>query len=235
LRCIESIRKIKKQTRTINLVPCSLYYRKSEVLKRGNIALLFFFFHFLYRNPTKEEKNIKASNTRVKKQMQPTPAGSSNTSAGGGSAGGGGGGGIARFRSAPATWIEALLGEEEEDPLKQSQNLTQLLTSNTPSSRDSVPFNASSAAVEPGLFEPVGGFQRQNSSPTDFLRSSGIGSDQGYFSSYGNASNYEYMTPNMDVSPSDKRAREVELQNPSARYPPPPSVCSLQFVTDVGY
>ncbi|KAI5555374.1 hypothetical protein BDE02_19G076200 [Populus trichocarpa] len=155
--------------------------------------------------------------------MQPTPAGSSNTSAGGGSAGGGGGGGIARFRSAPATWIEALLGEEEEDPLKQSQNLTQLLTSNTPSSRDSVPFNASSAAVEPGLFEPVGGFQRQNSSPTDFLRSSGIGSDQGYFSSYGNASNYEYMTPNMDVSPSDKRAREVELQNPSARYPPPPS------------
>ncbi|KAH8480312.1 hypothetical protein H0E87_030536 [Populus deltoides] len=152
--------------------------------------------------------------------MQSTPAGSSNASAGGGSAGGGG---IARFRSAPATWIEALLGEEEEDPLKQSQNLTQLLTSNTPSSRDSVPFNASSAAVEPGLFEPVGGFQRQNSSPTDFLRSSGIGSDQGYFSSYGNASNYEYMTPNMDVSPSDKRAREVELQNPSARYPPPPS------------
>ncbi|CAK7344821.1 unnamed protein product [Dovyalis caffra] len=163
--------------------------------------------------------------------MQPTPAGSSNTTGGGGGGrggggggvgggGGGGGGGLARFRSAPASWLEALLEEEEEDPLKQNQNLTQLLTSSTPSSRNSVPFNASSASVEPGLFEPGGGFQRQNSSPADFIGNSGIGSDQGYFPSYGIASNYEYMPPNMEVSPSGKRAREVELQNPSVRYPP---------------
>ncbi|KAB5512568.1 hypothetical protein DKX38_029596 [Salix brachista] len=151
--------------------------------------------------------------------MQPTPAGSGNASAGGGSAGGGGG--IARYRSAPATWLEALL-EEEEDPLKQSQNLTQLLTSNTPPSRDSMPFNASRASVEPGLFEPVCSFQRQNSSPADFLGNSGIGSDQGYFSSYGIASNYECTRANMEVSPTDKRARAVEFQNPSATYPPPP-------------
>ncbi|KAJ6379462.1 hypothetical protein OIU76_016159 [Salix suchowensis] len=79
--------------------------------------------------------------------MQPSPGGSRNTSGGGG--GGGGGGGLARFRSAPATWLAALLEEEEEDPLKQNQNLTQLLTSNAPSSRNPVPFNDSSAAVEP--------------------------------------------------------------------------------------
>lgn len=156
--------------------------------------------------------------------MHPAPAGSSNTSGGGcggGGEGGGGGGGLPRLRSAPATWLLALLEEEEEDPLKQNQNLTQLLTSNAPSSRNSAPFNASSAAVEPGLFETGGGFQRQNSSPADFLGNSGIGSDQGYFSNYGIASNYEYMPPNMEVSPSAKRVRELELQNPPARYPPP--------------
>jgi hypothetical protein len=166
--------------------------------------------------------------------MHPAPAGSSNTSGGGCGGGGGGGGGLPRLRSAPATWLLALLEEEEEDPLKQNQNLTQLLTSNAPSSRNSAPFNASSAAVEPGLYETGSGFQRQNSSPADFLGNSGIGSDQGYFSNYGIASNYEYMPPNMEVSPSAKRARELELQNPPARYPPP-LVCSHRFVTDVGY
>ncbi|KAJ6433638.1 hypothetical protein OIU84_017353 [Salix udensis] len=110
--------------------------------------------------------------------MQPSPGGSRNTSGGGG---GGGGGGLARFRSAPATWLAALLEEEEEDPLKQNQNLTQLLTSNAPSSRNPVPFNDSSAAVEPGLFGTGGGFQRQNSPPDDFTGNSAIGSDQGCF------------------------------------------------------
>ncbi|KAJ6693654.1 hypothetical protein OIU85_004434 [Salix viminalis] len=157
--------------------------------------------------------------------MQPSPGGSRNTSGGGG---GGGGGGLARFRSAPATWLAALLEEEEEDPLKQNQNLTQLLTSNAPSSRNPVPFNDSSAAVEPGLFGTGGGFQRQNSPPDDFTGNSGIGSDQGCFSNYGFASNYEYLPPNMEVSPSGKRARELDqLQNPSARYDPPPSKGAL--------
>lgn len=154
--------------------------------------------------------------------MQPT-AGSSNFSGGDGAGGGGGGGGgsgelsrggLARFRSAPATWLEALLEEDEEDPLKPNQNLTQLLVSNSPSTRNSVPCAASSPLVEPGLFEPAN-FQRQNSSPADFLGNSGLGSD-GYFSSFRIPSNYEYM----DVSPSGKRAREVELQHPSAKYPP---------------
>ncbi|XP_048227002.1 transcription factor bHLH80 isoform X1 [Ricinus communis] len=155
--------------------------------------------------------------------MQPTP------SSGGG--GGGGGGenrvGLARFRSAPPTWLEALLEEEEEeeDPLKPTQTLTQLLASNT--TRNSLPFGpSSSSVVEPGggsnLFEPGGGggFQRQHSSPADFLVNSGIGND-GYFANFGIPPNYEYISPNMDVSPSGKRTRDVQLQHSSAnKYPP---------------
>ncbi|KAG8660809.1 transcription factor bHLH81 isoform X1 [Manihot esculenta] len=151
--------------------------------------------------------------------MQPTPSGSGNSSGGDGGGGELNRGGLARFRSAPATWLEALLeDEEEEDLLKPNQTLTQLLASNTPSTRNSVPFASSSISVEPGnLFEPTG-FKRQNSSPADFLGNSGLGSD-GYFSSFGIPSNYDYMSPNMDVSPSGKRAREVELHHPSGRYP----------------
>ncbi|KDP35099.1 hypothetical protein JCGZ_10941 [Jatropha curcas] len=156
--------------------------------------------------------------------MQPTP---SSTGAGGGGGGGGGGElnrgglGLARFRSAPANWLEALLeeGEEgEDDPLKPNQTLTQLLSSNTPTSRNSVPFGTSS--VEPGNFFEPADFQRQNSSPADFLGNSGIGSD-GYFSNFGIPSNYDYMSPNMDVSSSSsKRARDVELHHSSsAKYP----------------
>ncbi|KAJ9145940.1 hypothetical protein P3X46_028267 [Hevea brasiliensis] len=154
--------------------------------------------------------------------MQPTPSDSSGGGAGGGGGGGGGElnrGGLARFRSAPATWLEALLeDEEEEELLKPNQTLTQLLASNTTSTRNSVPFGSSSSSVEPGnLFEPTG-FKRQNSSPADIIGNSGLGSD-GYFSSFGIPSNYEYISPSMDVSPSGKRAREVDLHHPSAKYP----------------
>lgn len=141
--------------------------------------------------------------------MQPTAAGSS-------SSGGGGNelsrGGLARFRSAPATWLEALLEEDEEDPLKPNQCLTQLLTANsgTPATRTSVPFSSS---ADPGFFEPAA-FPRQNSSPADFL---GIGSD-GYFSNFGISANYEYLSPNIDVSLGSKRARGADTQYPSAKF-----------------
>ncbi|XP_065847501.1 transcription factor bHLH81-like [Euphorbia lathyris] len=158
--------------------------------------------------------------------MQPTPSSSGNFSGGGGGGGGVASGelnriGLARFRSAPATWLEALLegeeDEEEEETLKPNQSLTQLLSSNTPASRNSVPFGSSSSVEHGNLFEPLG-FQRQNSSPADFLGNSGIEGD-GYFPNFGIPSNYDYMSPSIDVSSSTKRTREAELLDPSAKYP----------------
>uniref|UniRef100_A0A2P2KGS3 Uncharacterized protein MANES_02G197900 n=1 Tax=Rhizophora mucronata TaxID=61149 RepID=A0A2P2KGS3_RHIMU len=140
--------------------------------------------------------------------MKPMPAGSRHGSGGGG--GELGRGGLTRFRSAPATWLEELLEGEEEDPLKPSQNLTQLLVSNAPSSINPV------LPAEPGLFEPAG-FQRQSSSPADFLGNSGLGGNDGCFSSSGMPSNYEYVSQFMDASPTGKTAREVELQHSSAK------------------
>lgn len=125
--------------------------------------------------------------------MQPTPGGSAS---GSGSGGGLSRGGLARFRSAPATWLEALLEDEEEDPLlKPTQCLTQLLTENAdPSSHDDA------------------GFHRQNSSPADFLVSS-----DGFYSNFAIPTSFDLpSSANMSVasptaaSGSSKRAREVE-------------------------
>ncbi|KAK3229779.1 hypothetical protein Dsin_001660 [Dipteronia sinensis] len=142
--------------------------------------------------------------------MQPTAAGSSSSSGGGG--GGGGGelnrGGLARFRSAPATWLEALLEEEEEDPLKPNQCLTQLLSSG--------------GGGDPGLtqFEQ---FQRQNSSPADLF--------DGYFSNFGIPASYDYLSPNIDESPSSKRPREEDTQqHPSPKFPSHPKVEQVGWV-----
>ncbi|KAK6246553.1 hypothetical protein SCA6_009643 [Theobroma cacao] len=149
--------------------------------------------------------------------MQPTPGGSGSSSGGGGGGGELSRGGLARFRSAPATWLEALLEEEEEDPLKPNQCLTQLLTANstTPATRDSGPF--SSSADPAGLFEPTG-FQRQNSSPADFLGNNSGAASDAYFSNFGIPANYDYLSPNIDASPSSKRARELDTQYPPTKF-----------------
>uniref|UniRef100_A0A6N2LTC5 Uncharacterized protein n=1 Tax=Salix viminalis TaxID=40686 RepID=A0A6N2LTC5_SALVM len=55
-----------------------------------------------------------------------------------------------------------------------------------------------------------------------FLGILGLEVIKGIFLDMEVASNYECTTENMEVSPSDKRARAVEFQNPSATYPPPP-------------
>ncbi|XVF63337.1 hypothetical protein PTKIN_Ptkin09bG0079700 [Pterospermum kingtungense] len=151
--------------------------------------------------------------------MQPTPGGRSSSSTGGG----GGGcevsrGGLARFRSAPATWLEALLEEEEEDPLKPNQLLTQLLTANstTSTSQNPVPFPNSDDPT--GLFEPTGNFHRQNSSPADFLGNSSAAASDAYFSSYGVPANYEYLSSPMDVS--SKRPGELDTQHPPTKLQP---------------
>ncbi|XP_030951623.1 transcription factor bHLH80 isoform X2 [Quercus lobata] len=117
--------------------------------------------------------------------MQPTPGGRSS-SGGGGSGELSGGGGLARFRSAPATWLEALLEEEkpvdqkeekeeeeeeeeeedEEDPLKPTQSLTQLLAS----------------SADPSLLVFDSNIFRQNSSPAEFF---GNSDSETYFSNFG--------------------------------------------------
>ncbi|KAJ0235598.1 Myc-type [Hirschfeldia incana] len=132
-----------------------------------------------------------------------------STHGGGGGRGGGGGGGevsrsgLSRIRSAPATWIETLLqDEEEEDDLKPDLCLTELLTGNS-SGRDS--FEFPSTAVEQGLYSPQGGFHRQNSSPADFLSASG---SDGFFPNFGIPANYDYLPPDVDISPASKRSRE---------------------------
>ncbi|PSS00168.1 Transcription factor bHLH80 like [Actinidia chinensis var. chinensis] len=136
--------------------------------------------------------------------------------------GGGGGGeqsrGLARFRSAPATWLEALLeSEEEDDPLKPTQLLTQL-----PPTSSAASTNRNSAAAgyaDPGLFEGGGGaasglgFLRHNSSPADFLAQISSGSD-GYFSNFGIPSNYDYLSSPTDVSLSIKRQKELDSESP---------------------
>ncbi|KAG2691285.1 hypothetical protein I3843_08G002700 [Carya illinoinensis] len=158
--------------------------------------------------------------------MQPTLPGTSGST---------GGGELSRvrlprFRSAPATWLEALLEEEEDeedddDPLKPNLTLTQLLaTSNsctpTPTSRqDSATFTSSS--VDPGLFDSGSPsvFFRQNSSPAQLLANSGV-RPEGYFSNFGIPPNYNYVSHNIDTPPGSKRTREVEAQNlTAAKFP----------------
>ncbi|KAL4342478.1 hypothetical protein GQ457_08G008770 [Hibiscus cannabinus] len=152
--------------------------------------------------------------------MKPTPAGSSSSSGGGGG-GEGSRGGLARFRSAPATWLEALLEEDEEDPLKPNQCLTQLLTGNSstiPTIRNPLPF--SNSDDQAGLFEfEPSGFQRQNSSPADFLENNSAADSDAYFPNFGVAENYDYLSPTMEVSPSSKRANELDTQFPPTKLP----------------
>lgn len=133
--------------------------------------------------------------------MQPAPGGSGLVSRGGG---------LSRFYSAPASWLEALLEDEEEDPLKPTQCLTDLLADNSggPTLRSSTAVGFASDTAD-----PAASFARQNSSPADFIGSSSDGSE-GYFSGFGIPANLDYVSnPNFSsVSPSssaNKRVREV--------------------------
>ncbi|CAM8999650.1 unnamed protein product [Rhodiola kirilowii] len=108
--------------------------------------------------------------------MQPTPGGSSSGGIGGADGPGlsRGGGGLARFRSAPATWLEALLEDDDDEgegvedsleALKPTESLTQLLSSSS-----SHPINSSG-----------GGSQLRTSAGFDVA---GGGYD-GFFANYG--------------------------------------------------
>lgn len=128
------------------------------------------------------------------------------------------GGGLARYRSAPATWLEALL-EDEEQPLPD-------VVLDTP--RPPPPPNASSTDVDLELLESAGGggfsnFLRMNSSPAEFL--SLLNSSEGYFSNLGIPADYELVP-----ATSAKRAREAEDLDRISPKRSPSSSTSSQLV-----
>ncbi|KAM5574845.1 transcription factor bHLH80 [Rosa sericea] len=135
--------------------------------------------------------------------MQPAPDGSGGEVTRGG-------GGLGRFYSAPASWLEALLEDEEEDPLKPTQCLTDLLADNCegPSST-AVGFGSDTTA------DPAAAFLRQNSSPADFVGNSSDGSE-GYFSGFGIPASLDYVSnpnfSNVSSSSANKRVREVKME-----------------------
>ncbi|KAH7836273.1 hypothetical protein Vadar_034257 [Vaccinium darrowii] len=153
------------------------------------------------------------------------------STSGGGSGGGGGvGRGLARFRSAPATWLEALLesdieqeeeDEEEQDPLLKppTQSQTQL--------KPTTQFPPTSYA-EPASFDGAGGpasgvgFLRHNSTPADFLAQISGGTD-GYFSSFGIPASYDFSASSVEVAPSSKRPKEADSAKFSSQLKVEPS------------
>ncbi|KAK3003947.1 hypothetical protein RJ639_019223, partial [Escallonia herrerae] len=148
----------------------------------------------------------------------------------------GGGGelsrGLARFRSAPATWLEALLEEaeeeeeEEEDVIDPPKPPTQCLNHVRPPTSDAPSTRASTGSLDPGLFVPGGGssssigFLRQNSSPADLLAQISSGGPDGYFSTFGIPASYDYLSA-ADASASGKRPPEVDSvysEDPSPKH-----------------
>ncbi|CAA3001176.1 transcription factor bHLH81-like [Olea europaea subsp. europaea] len=150
---------------------------------------------------------MKREITELINQMQPASVGGSselNRSAGSG---------LARFRSAPATWLEALLESEEEPsenvldpPLLSSSKPPQVPpnsatgTSTSQYDTDLSLLETISSGPSPGLSN----FLRQNSSPAEFL--SQINTD-GYFTSFGIP---EYTSPSLVNVPPENWALEVE-------------------------
>lgn len=108
-------------------------------------------------------------------------------------------GGLARYRSAPANWLEALLESEEEklpDVVPDAPK--------PPLPNASAP--ASAADLE--FLESTGGggfssFLRMNSSPAEFL--SLLNNSEGFYSNLGLQASYDYAS-----APTAKRPREAE-------------------------
>ncbi|KAF8411889.1 hypothetical protein HHK36_004447 [Tetracentron sinense] len=129
--------------------------------------------------------------------------------------------GLARFRSAPASWFDTLL--QDDEPLTQNQCLAPLPGngSTTPVATTSANFGSSETVVDAALLEtgvsgPGFGFLRQNSSPAEFLAQiNSPGSDE-YLSSFGISGDYDYLSL-LDI-PANKRARDSESEQESATH-----------------
>lgn len=117
------------------------------------------------------------------------------------------GGGLARYRSAPATWLEALL-ESDDDPsdaLSDAPNPSPCSAPAPPPTDDDLDDDRD---LDLEFLESTGAggfsnFLRQNSSPAEFL--SLLNNSDGYFSNLGISANYDFAS-----LPSAKRARRAE-------------------------
>ncbi|KAL3513416.1 hypothetical protein ACH5RR_026133 [Cinchona calisaya] len=158
--------------------------------------------------------------------MQPAGGGGNGLSRAGGA-------GLARYRSAPATWLEALLENDDDDDivldtpvLAPSSNKPPLhppssSAQSTQQQPNSVENNNSRYAADLGLLDSVGngggglsGLLRQNSSPAELL-------SDGYFSSFEIPANYDFLMGSSPVNVSSespsKRPRESDSDNPSPK------------------
>ncbi|GER38673.1 basic helix-loop-helix (bHLH) DNA-bindingsuperfamily protein [Striga asiatica] len=126
-------------------------------------------------------------------------------------------GGLARYRSAPATWLEALL--ESDDEQQQPEPDEAGLDIPKP------PAEAPASDVDLALLESTGAsagglsnFLRMNSSPAEFL--SLLNDSEGYFPNLGVPAGYGFAP----ASPPAKRARDAEdLVGLSPKLSPPSS------------
>lgn len=111
--------------------------------------------------------------------------------------------GLARFRSAPATWLEALLESEEEPEDDEAKESIFHPSAAQPAPATAPYFSPPENTNKPGFLDPEvlrsSPFLRQNSSPAEFLGPAG-GADA-YFSSFGVPANYDSLS-------STKRPRE---------------------------
>ncbi|KAL1833633.1 hypothetical protein ACET3Z_003284 [Daucus carota] len=115
--------------------------------------------------------------------------------------------GLARFRSAPATWLEALL-ESEEEPEEEEDAKESIFH---PSPAKPPPpathyFSPPETMAKPEFLDPEllrsSPFLRQNSSPAEFLgQISPAGGSDAYFSNFGVPASYDSLS-------STKRPRE---------------------------
>lgn len=117
--------------------------------------------------------------------------------------------GLARFRSAPATWLEALLeSEEEPEEDEAKESIFHPSPAPVPAPATTQFFSPPESMTKPSFVDPEmlrsSPFLRQNSSPAEFLGPAG-GSDA-YFSSFGVPANYDSLS-------STKRPREVDFVN----------------------
>lgn len=108
-------------------------------------------------------------------------------------------GGLARFRSAPATWLEALLESEDE-------KLPEVVVDAPKPPLPNASAPASASDLE--FLESTGGggfssFLRMNSSPAEFL--SLLNNSEAYYSNLGIPANYDYAS-----GTTAKRPREAE-------------------------
>ncbi|MFS7973038.1 putative transcription factor bHLH family [Helianthus anomalus] len=127
--------------------------------------------------------------------MQPTHGGTSGGS-------GGTGTGLSRFRSAPATWLEALLESEEEDVIIDPPKPTltppivphvhQHTSIATTTTSDTKP-----TFVDPNLLIPNPIGLRQNSSPAEFL--SQINNPDAFLPNYSTAGFDDYLSSSRDI------------------------------------